>query len=46
MFSQFVFLLTNQIKRAFPLLVHMKFIFSRSGPRRLAAVAKSARGPN
>ena len=28
MFSQFVFVLKIKIKRAFPLLVHMRFLFS------------------
>ena len=32
MFSQFVFVLKIKIKRAFPLLVHMRFLFSLSSP--------------
>ena len=32
MFSQFVFVLKIKIKRAFPLLVHMRFLFSLSLP--------------
>ena len=32
MFSQFAFVLKIRIKRAFPLLVHMRFLFSLSSP--------------
>ena len=32
MFSQFVFVLKIKIKRAFPLLVYMRFLFSLSSP--------------
>ena len=32
MFLQFVFTLERKIKRAFPLLVHMRFLFSLSLP--------------
>ena len=32
MFSQFVFVLKIKIKQAFPLLVHMRFLFSLSLP--------------
>ena len=30
MFSQFVFVLKIKIKQAFPLLVHMRFLFSKA----------------
>ena len=32
MFSQFVFVLNIKIKQAFPLVVHMRFLFSLSLP--------------
>ena len=32
MFSQFLFVLEIKIKQAFPLLVHMRFLFSLSSP--------------
>ena len=32
MFSQFVFVLQTKIKRAFPLLVNVRFLFTASSP--------------
>ena len=46
MFSQFVFVLKIKIKQAFPLLVHMRFLFSSSLPQDTCVIISQMCRPN